>query len=202
MVPTFDDISRALGSCTPKLPGNDYRIQAAVALILREDPGALSMLFVERAARAGDPWSGDLGLPGGKVEPEDENPLQTAQREAREEIGLDLGEARYLGRLSDIAGAHLPVRVSCFAFGVSDPSPFVLSHELRDAFWVPLAELFAPERHVTAPVRFNGERLERPAIRLSQPGKPVLWGLTYRLVMQFAELLHGWCGSSSGAMMP
>ncbi len=194
MVTTFDDVARVLAGCVPALLGDDYRIQAAVALILREEQEGLSMLFVERAARAGDPWSGDLGFPGGKVEPEDSGPLQTAQRETREETGLDLEGAFYLGRLSDIAGAHLPVRVSCFAFGVHDSPPFVLSHELRDAFWVPLVELFAPERHVTAPVRFDGESLERPAICLTQPGKPVLWGITYRLVMQFAALLRGRCG--------
>jgi 8-oxo-dGTP pyrophosphatase MutT (NUDIX family) len=196
MVTTFDDIARALAGCEPSLLGEEYRIQAAVALILREECSGLSVLFIERAARVGDPWSGDLGFPGGKVETVDGSPLQTAHRETREEIGLDLGGARYLGRLSDIAGAHLPVRVSCFVFGVHDLPLFMLSHELRDAFWVPLTELFAPERHVTAPVRFDGESLERPAIRLSQPGKPVLWGITYRLVMQFVALLQGKCGGS------
>jgi 8-oxo-dGTP pyrophosphatase MutT (NUDIX family) len=199
---TFDDISGALAGCTPAILGQDYRIQAAVALILREEPAGLSILFIERAARFGDPWSGDIGFPGGKVEPEDDGPLQTAKRETREELGLALWEARYLGRLSDIAGAHLPVRVSCFAFGVHDPPSLVLGHELRDAFWVPLTELFAPARHVTAPVRFGGESLERPAILLPQAGKPVLWGITYRLVMQFAELLQGKCSGSSNAIKP
>ncbi len=200
MVTTFDDIAQALARCVPTLLGDDYRIRAAVALILREGPGGLSMLFVERAARAGDPWSGDLGFPGGKVEPDDDSPLQAAQRETREEIGLDLGGGCYLGRLSDIAGAHLPVRVSCFAFGVYDPPPFMLSHELRDAFWVRLADLFAPERHVTASVRFNGENLDRPAILLPPASKPVLWGITYRFVMQFAELVRGKCHGSSNTV--
>jgi 8-oxo-dGTP pyrophosphatase MutT (NUDIX family) len=197
MLATFNDIARALAGCPPALLGDDYRIQAAVALILREVEGVISILFIERAARAGDPWSGDIGFPGGKVEPADAGPLQTAQRETLEEVGLDLGGACHLGRLSDIAGAHLPVRVSCFVFGVHDPATFALSRELRDAFWVPLTVLFAPERHVTAPVRFDGESLDRPAIRLPHPGKPVLWGITYRLVMQFGELLQGSCGRSS-----
>jgi hypothetical protein len=46
-----------------------------------------------------------------------------------------------------------------------------------------------PQRHVLAPVRFGGELLERPAIRLPVAGKPVLWGITYRLVMEFLRLL-------------
>jgi hypothetical protein len=61
---------------------------------------------------------------------------------------------------------------------------------VREAFWVSLADLRDPARHVEAPVRFDGRTLIRPAIRLPQPGKPVLWGITYRLVMEFLELLQ------------
>lgn len=186
---TTADIARILAGRRPTLLAAAGHTRAAVALILLPGKDGLEVLFIERAAHDGDPWSGDLGFPGGKVEEGDRAPRQTAMRESREEIGLDLGSARYLGRLSDVAGAHLPVQVACFVFGVSDPPPLVLNREIRDAFWVPLADLADPARHVTAPVRFGGETLKRPAIILPTPGKPVLWGLTYRLVMQFLELL-------------
>jgi hypothetical protein len=80
------------------------------------------------------------------------------------------------------------VLVSCFVYGIEDPPPFVLSRELRDAFWISIADLIAHERHVMVSVRFNEEMHERPAILLPQPGKPVLWGITYRLVMEFLNL--------------
>lgn len=148
------------------------------------------MLFIERAFREDDPWSGDLGFPGGKVEKGETDLRLTAERETLEELGLDLGRERYLARLSDISGAHLPVLVSCFVYAVEDHPQFVFSHEIRDAFWIPVAGLTSPERHVMARVSFGGMILERPAIRLPQPGKPVLWGITYRLVMEFLELLR------------
>jgi 8-oxo-dGTP pyrophosphatase MutT (NUDIX family) len=148
----------------------------------------MEILFIERAPRTGDPWSGDLGFPGGKVEEGDGSLRRTTERETREEIGLDLRGARFLGRLSDIAGAHIPVRVSCFVYGLKGTEPLSPGDEVRDFFWVPLAELADPARHVTATVRFGGETLERPAIRLPVEGKPLLWGITYRLVMQFLEV--------------
>ena len=150
-------IERILDRHEPALLDLPGHIGAAVALILSEAPDGLSILFIERAARDGDPWSGDIGFPGGKVERTDGDPRQAAERETREEIGLDLGDARYLGRLSDIAGAHMPVRVSCFVYAVTGVVLFSLSDEVRNAFWVPLPALLALEHHVTAPVLFRGE---------------------------------------------
>jgi hypothetical protein len=80
--------------------------------------------------------------------------------------------------------------VSCFVYGVGDHPRFVYSHEIRDAFWMSLAGLTSPEGHIMARVRFDGKNLERPAIHFPQPGKPVLWGITYRFVMEFLELLR------------
>lgn len=186
---TLDDIERILAGHQPELLAAGNRTRAAVALILRRGRDDLEVLFIERARHAGDPWSGDLGFPGGKVERHDIDARQTAERETREEVGLDLGEVRYLGRLSDLTGATMPVQVSCFVYGIDETSRLHLNHEVRDAFWVPLGELHNPVRHGEAPVRFRGADLQRPAIRLPQPDKPVLWGLTYRLVMQFLTLL-------------
>lgn len=188
MVLSFDLINSLLAEQRLEVTSVDSRIPAAVAMILRQAPGGLEMLFIERAAHESDPWSGNLAFPGGKVELGEE-PRQAAERETLEEIGLDLGTARYLGRLSDIATTNLPVRVSCFVYGVpgTDIVP-VLSDEVGDLFWIGLDDLLAAERHITTTVSFADKEFEVPAIRLPQPGKPLLWGLTYRLLMQFLEI--------------
>jgi len=187
---TFDRIAHILTRHRPALLDLPTHTRAAVALILHAGTDGLEMLFIERAFRADDPWSGDIGFPGGKVEEGESDPRLTAERETREEIGLDLSVESYLGRLSDISGAHLPMLVSCFVYGVGDHPPFVFSHEIRDAFWITIAGLTFPELHVMARVRFDGKIFERPAIHLPQTGKPVLWGITYRLVMEFLELFR------------
>jgi 8-oxo-dGTP pyrophosphatase MutT (NUDIX family) len=166
------------------------RTRAAVAMILRELPGDLEILFIERASNEHDPWSGHLAFPGGKVEP-GEQARQAAERETQEEIGLDLGAERYLGRMSDIVGANLPVRVSCFAYGVVTASVQpVVSPEVHDVFWVRLSDILRPEQHLMAMVGFSGVSLKVPAIVMPHADKPVLWGLTYRLVMQFLEIIR------------
>lgn len=185
----FERITHLLARLRPDDPPDDGRTRASVAMILRHGSDDMEMLFIERTAYERDPWSGNLAFPGGKVEPGEE-PRQAAERETCEEIGLDLGVVPCLGRLTDIAGMHLPVRVSCFVYGIDGvQGEPVLNDEVSDAFWVRLDDLTAIERHVIAPVRFAEETFDVPAIRLPQPGKPVLWGLTYRLTMQFLEIV-------------
>jgi 8-oxo-dGTP pyrophosphatase MutT (NUDIX family) len=182
-----------ISECLDKYQPEDYavagRTHASVAMILREVQDDLELLFIERAADLRDPWSGHLAFPGGKVE-QAEQARQAAERETLEEVGLDLGSANCLGRLSDIVGANLPVRVSCYVFGIgaasAEPS---VSAEVQDVFWVRLTDLYDTQRHITATVGFSGLLHEVPAIVLPLEGKPVLWGITYRLVMQFLEII-------------
>jgi 8-oxo-dGTP pyrophosphatase MutT (NUDIX family) len=190
VVPTFEHISERL-ACREngaEAPGCD-RTRAAVAMILHQSDYGHEILFIQRAAHDLDPWSGHIAFPGGKLE-EGERECQAACRETLEEIGVDLEPAHYLGRLSDIVGANLPVRVSCCLFGVDRAEHLpVLNDEVRDLFWVTLDDLRDPERHVQTTVAFGEKRFDVPAIRLPVDDKPVLWGITYRLVMQFLELL-------------
>ncbi|KAF9291423.1 hypothetical protein BGZ68_004071 [Mortierella alpina] len=66
--------------------------------------GIPEVLFIERATRKTDRWSGHVALPGGKREEADEDDQETAARETLEEIGLDLSDLnqfRCLGALDD-----------------------------------------------------------------------------------------------------
>lgn len=166
----------------------DAKTRAAVAMILRQGRNGLELLFIQRALYENDPWSGNLAFPGGKVQ-QGEEPRQAAERETAEEIGLDLSDARYLGEMPVVRGSHLPVQVSCFVYWLNGSRPrLVLNGEVQDTYWADLDELDDPRRHLIAPVRFGGEEFEVPAVRLPWPGSPVLWGLTYRLVMRFLEM--------------
>lgn len=190
MPPDFNFIMQQLAWLQPESHSISGSTRAAVAMILRKASAGLEMLFIERAAHERDPWSGHLAFPGGKVE-QGEKPRQAAERETIEEIGLDLNGSVYLGQLADIAGANLPVWVSCYVYGMNGSNfTTVLSDEVGDLFWVGFADLVDAKRHVIAPVQFADKILDVPAIMLPQPGKPVLWGITYRLVMQLLELFE------------
>ena len=71
---------------------------AAIALVLRPAAEGPEVLVMRRVEREGDRWSGDVACPGGFGR-RGEAPLDTAIRETREELGLDLTDAPLLGRL-------------------------------------------------------------------------------------------------------
>lgn len=65
--------------------------------------GTPEILFIERATRKTDRWSGHVALPGGKQELHEDD-QETAARETLEEIGLDLSDPthfRCVGQLDD-----------------------------------------------------------------------------------------------------
>jgi len=192
---SIDQVHRIFSHWPVRPPEVDSTPHAVVAMILTEGASGIEILFVERARHENDPWSGDLGFPGGRMmDSEKGRPRETAERETREEIGLDLGRGRMIGRLDDIRGAHIPIVVSCFVYAVVSPATLTLNHEIARAFWFPLEELASSKRHLEATVQFGGETLRRPAIRLLPAGQTVVWGLTYRLVRQFLVRLDRYPG--------
>jgi len=167
---------------------------AAVAVVLREaSPRGSELLFIERASKEGDPWSGHMAFPGGRAEALDPTIRSTAERETFEEVGLDLGGAEVLGRLDDLEGRRdgrpAGIVISAFVYYVERPPPLTLQKsEVEEAFWFPVRDLADPDRHV--PYRWrheNGMKMEMPGIRVGESDAHVVWGLTYR----FVEILLG-----------
>jgi hypothetical protein len=78
-------------------PATPHR-PAAVLVPVIDRPEGPTLLFTKRAAHLRD-HSGQVAFPGGKVDPEDTTPIDTALREAWEEIGLESDAVRPLGYL-------------------------------------------------------------------------------------------------------
>lgn len=162
---------------------------AAVALVLSQVPEGLAALFIERATRADDPWSGQIALPGGRRDPQDADLLATAMRETLEETGVDLGVAERLGTLDDLypRTPHLPpVVVRPFVFSLERAPALTLSEEVTAAFWVPLALLRSPPTRREVTLRLRGEERTFPAYAL---GERVIWGMTERILTPFLDLV-------------
>lgn len=164
---------------------------ASVALVLRSGDGGSEVLIIRRAPLERDPWSGHMALPGGRMEPEDASLLDTAVRETREEVGMDLaGRGRTLGRLDRVepSSRHLPtLTVVPFVFEVPPASSArVASPEVAAFYWVPLAHLTDPGNRTVHRFHRNGRERVFPAIQVG--GSPV-WGLTHRILSDFLERL-------------
>lgn len=163
---------------------------ASVALVVRPRPSDLEALLIRRATFDGDPWSGHVALPGGRRAAGDRTTAETAIRETREEVGIDLATSGVvLGRLDDVRprrGAPL-VSVSAHVFAVPPDTGVTLNYEVESALWVPvghLADAAAAIEHVHT--LSSGEAVPFPAIGY---GDYVIWGLTHSIVTQFCRVI-------------
>ena len=161
---------------------------AAVAMLLRKCGRETEILLIRRAEHDRDPWSGDLGFPGGRIETHDATPQAAAERETHEEIGLCLSRDNYLGQSDDLVGTYLSIRISCFIYAVESDARFNLNHEVVDYFWVPLATLLDPQRNQRVSFAYRGKEREHPVIHLNEWSERPLWGITYRLIDNFLNL--------------
>lgn len=130
--------------------------------------GDPEVLFIKRASRVGDRWTGHVALPGGKRDPEDADDKAAAIREASEEIGLDLTTDDYihLGNLPErvvtTSWGAVPLMVLCpfiFLSTRSDsPTLNLQPTEVASTHWVSLRALLAPSsravEHVDVSDRF------------------------------------------------
>jgi 8-oxo-dGTP pyrophosphatase MutT (NUDIX family) len=186
---TIEDVRRSLAGHEPDIIPPGDRGRAAVALVLRSRGSGLEVLLIRRVEAEGDRWSGHIAFPGGRVGVEDANPRQTAERETLEEVGVDLARAQYLGRLDDVAGGVAAIVVSAFVYAVCRAPPLEPNWEVEQAFWLPIAKLLEAERHVQRSYTYHGHEVMLPAIRVLEGEAPVLWGLTYRFLEVFLQLV-------------
>jgi len=188
-VKSIDDVRSALARRDAKLVEDPARPRAAVAVVLRESEPGPELLLIERAKHPEDPWSGHMAFPGGRVDPGDPHAQAAAMRETLEEVGLSLADAELLGRLDDIEGRHagrpLSLVISAHVFHHAQPGALTLNYEVESALWVPLARLVDPAAHVEYPTPYGGY----PGILVGDPGRHVVWGLTYRFLEIFLGVL-------------
>jgi len=185
---SLDSIRHGLKTHKPLVLAVD-RPHAAVNLLLADTCPAAEVLFIVRSRHDRDPWSGDIGFPGGRVADGDTNPRHTAERETHEELGIDLAAAEFLGRLDDLYGATLPILVSCFVYAVPTRPALTTNHEVAATVWLPLDRLLDPGRHRLESFPYRGRMTTQPVADLFGPGEPLLWGITYRLLRNFFTIL-------------
>ncbi len=165
-------------------------LQAAVVLILREVGDDLQVLLIKRIEDARDPWSGHIALPGGHREPEDRTLRETAVREAREEVGIDLErEGTWVGQLTPISPSHPrlpPVRVTPLVVLVRPDVTVVAGSEVERAFWISLRALRQSGRSERVQKLVDGE--VRVWSAYPSPHGPI-WGMTERILTEFLTVL-------------
>lgn len=176
---TLDVVRRRLARTPRQVDESPLVRWAAVAIVIAPSPDAL--LVVRRAERLGDPWSGQMALPGGRRE-EGEDLLFTALRETEEEVGLVVPPEALLGVLDDVAPITPvlpPIAVRPFVFRIEARPSLRPNDEVAEAQWVTLETLLHPETYVPVDIDVQGGVRRVPAYRLAEG---TVWGMTERIL--------------------
>lgn len=205
--PLAADLRQTPGIAAPD-DGNPAR--AAVAIVLRaagvrhagaaapghesqiashEAPG-VEVLLIQRAERHGDPWSGQVALPGGRRDPRDATLQETAVRETREETGVDLDQGLILGTLDELrprTPVLPPIIVTPFVAIAPPDATLRPSEEVAEAFWWPWSAFEDPEAATESIVRVRGDDWTVSSYVL---GHRVVWGMTERMLRHLALRLR------------
>lgn len=186
---TLRDVRERLARHAPHRhqdPPEPDAVPAAVALMLVPATAGLEILLIKRAEHPGDPWSGQMALPGGRRDPGDAHLLDTAVRETREEVGVELSPDLLLGELDDLyprIRTLPPVVVRPFVFGLPGHPQIRTSSEVALFLWARLEDFTDRKNRTEVPIPGRGAF---PGVLV---GGHVVWGMTERIIMPFIELL-------------
>jgi 8-oxo-dGTP pyrophosphatase MutT (NUDIX family) len=167
---------------------DDEKREAAVIAPVVTRPEGEAILFTKRADHLSD-HPGQMSFPGGGHEPEDEDLLRTALREANEEIGLDPMAVNVVGRLDDIR-TITRYSVRPFVGRIPDRDYLPSDEEVAEVVTLPVSAL-------TDLDNYESEHRDHPhygEIRLHffYVDGYTVWGATARMLVQLLELATDW----------
>lgn len=161
------------------------QVAAVLVPIYRDLDGELRLVLVRRTDHG--IHGGQIAFPGGKRIPEDNTLVDTAIREAREEIGIPAGAIEILEHLPVMETRTTGFRIYPFLARVVPPKEWRLEEqEVAEVLAVRIRDLSLPEvcgeelRHF--PVRSDPGRIEPQRICFFRIGPHKLWGATYRIL--------------------
>lgn len=157
---------------------------AAVLIPLVWHDDQWHLLFTRRTDKV-ESHKGQVSFPGGACDEGETTPEQTALREADEEIGLNPGDVKVLGRLTNLITITY-FRVTPVVGVIKWPNVFrVGEHEVARIFTIPLTWLANPMNRW----EFTMAGRNRSLIAYHPYDGELLWGATARMTIDFLKVL-------------
>jgi 8-oxo-dGTP pyrophosphatase MutT (NUDIX family) len=154
---------------------------AVLVPVFRDGEGELRLVLVVRGEEG--VHAGQLALPGGKQEPGDDSPLETALREAEEEIGLARSSVDVVAALEPINTRTTGVRVHPYLARVRPPARWRFAPGEITGVVTPLIGTLAdPSTRREKLLSFSHWPQPRRVTSVALDDGHLLWGFTLRLL--------------------
>jgi 8-oxo-dGTP pyrophosphatase MutT (NUDIX family) len=169
----------------PRIPGNDARI-AGVLIPLFPEKGSIHTIFMQRPEYNGV-HGGQISFPGGKKEPEDVDVIQTALREAYEEIGVERSTVEVIGTLTPLFIPVSNMIVTPVLGWINEKPDFKCQHE--EVVFLINAELrnfLNPLIIKSKPFEIRGEMLN---VKYFDYNNNTIWGATAMILYELLAII-------------
>lgn len=167
------------------IPREDLKESAVLVPLCWKD-GEPQVVVTKRSMDV-EHHKGEISFPGGRAESNDNGLVNTALREAEEEIGLCPADVDVLGLLDDhvsIVGYHITPVVGAIPF----PYDFRINSESESLLMVSLRQAFREDAWMAERSFFRGKGIN---IFFLEIDGGVVWGATARMLKHFVDLLAG-----------
>jgi 8-oxo-dGTP pyrophosphatase MutT (NUDIX family) len=187
----IEKVRRALHQTNPDdRPPHDAVTRAAailVPIVQREDD--LYLVFIRRSDTV-ESHRGQVAFPGGRVDRTDTTLLQTALREAHEEVGIEPHLVDVLGGFPTMSTVSSGMQVAPFVGVLKRPVDYRIQE-------VEVAEVFEVPLRVLADTRYRGlyewrRDKDRPSSNfpaIFYSGQTI-WGLTLRITESLLDIME------------
>jgi 8-oxo-dGTP pyrophosphatase MutT (NUDIX family) len=176
---SFSPVDIQTGERRPRMPPPDADSRRAAVLVpILIEAGDARVVYTVRKEDLAD-HAGQISFPGGSIEAGDGSLVETALREAEEEIDLSPDLVEVIGELEEMYIPPSNFRVSPFVGLLPPEAEMVLApDEVEEIFTVSLATLTA--RHTLRKIhwRHEGREYEVPAFAVGGRISRNIWGAT------------------------
>ena len=173
----------------PELLSDDAREAAVLVPFVRLDD-AWHILYIRRTRNDNDRHSGQVAFAGGKREDVDRGLLDTALREAEEEIGLAAKDVEVLGYINH---HHTISEFQVRPYVAAMPWPYRLSPdgvEVARIFTMPLQWLADASNYRTEQRQHPDSRRPWPVVYYDRYDGEILWGAPARMTLSLIDVLR------------
>lgn len=163
--------------------------EAAVLCLLYPKFNEWHMVFIQRTSHDKDKHSAQIAFPGGKMEKEDKTYIETAMREANEEVGVKKGDINIIGELTP-----LKIPVSKFevfpVLAYTEIQPIFIPQvsEVAKIIEVNINELINPANRKSKNIKLsNGVELEN--VPVFEFEENIIWGATSMILNEAIHII-------------
>ncbi|MFB5601558.1 MAG: NUDIX hydrolase [Nitrosopumilus sp.] len=179
----FDKLKSILSTpINPEIQSDmDYRLAAVLVIIYGKTP----LIIMTEKPKSMKFHAGEISFPGGKLDTNDSNLLDTALRETSEEIGLNVSKNEIVGQLNPVKTLTTGFLILPFVCMLEQIPPLVTNSEVEKILHIPLS----PFLQTVAKDCDPSHNLMNEMYTFEYQ-KQIVWGASARILKQIENTLR------------